>query len=160
MKAMGLAVGHEDGWRNIPISLIDLGSMKIRQMCVMVPLVLCAGAAYAQKPTAEISADASLISGTGILCRYQRRLLSHQRPSRWFVRFDGTLQMRVSAGTSMRFERRVRPVSTAGERHSTTRREGGTEQVCVEPYSARPVAENHHSWLRSASPPSGNTTSA
>lgn len=25
---------------------------------------------------------------------------------------------------------------------------GGAEQVCVEPYIARPVAENHHSWLR------------
>ena len=32
------------------------------------------------------------------------------------------------------------------------RREGGAEQECVEPYTERPVAENHHSWLRSASP--------
>jgi hypothetical protein len=28
----------------------------------------------------------------------------------------------------------------------------GAEQECVEPYTERPVAENHHSWLRSASP--------
>jgi hypothetical protein len=63
------------------------------------------------------------------------------------ARFDGTLQIYVSDGTSMRFRTPESDLCPLQEHVLDNRREGGAEQVMCEPYIARPVAENHHSWL-------------
>jgi hypothetical protein len=64
------------------------------------------------------------------------------------ARFDDRLQICVSGGTSMRFRMSEYGLCPRQESVLDDRREGGAEQVCVEHYRARPVAENHHSWLK------------
>jgi len=61
--------------------------------------------------------------------------------------FDGTLQICVSDGTSMRFRTSEYDLCPLQERVLDNRREGVRNKLWVEPYRARPVAENHHSWL-------------
>jgi hypothetical protein len=74
-----------------------------------------------------------------------------QLPSGWFVvwvqGFDGTLQICGSDGRSMRFRTFEYDLCPLQESVLDKDMKGG-EQVCVEPYIARPVAENHHSWLK------------
>jgi hypothetical protein len=41
-----------------------------------------------------------------------------------------------------------RPAVLCRREYSTTDVKGARNKLCVEPYIARPVAENHHSWLR------------
>jgi len=73
---------------------------------------------------------------------------SFTRVRRIGARFDGTLQICVSHGTSMRFRTSEYDLCPLQERILDNPREGVRNKLCVEPYRARPVAENHHSWLR------------
>jgi hypothetical protein len=64
------------------------------------------------------------------------------------ARFDGTLQICVSGGTSMRFRTSEYDLCPLQESVLDNRREGVRNKYVLKPYIARPVAENHQSWLR------------